>query len=545
MIKDKAVRKAQVKAALAGKVKALIVPALILIVIIAGVLVVTFWREEEEPTEVVRVNAFEGEEEEYVLENDKLRFVMDAKTTQFSLTVKATGKIWYSNPQDVESDTVAMGQEKSKLKSTLLLTYSTINGVDSLYNNYTYSMEKGIYEIEQKDDYIKVKYSIGDVDKEFTIPKVILQEKMEKLIEAMDMNSRQLVRDYYKKYDINNLGKSDDKEALLASYPILESEVAYILRDGVKDNIKSKFETVFESVGYTYEDYVADKELDQSEKTSDKPVFNVNMIYRLDGEDLVVEVPMGEMEYKDDYPIYSIGILPYFGATGTQDKGYMLVPEGGGALIDFNNGKTNQSSYYANVYGWDMAQNRNAVVHETRTCFNVFGVSDLDESFLCILEKGAPYASIQADVSGKVNSYNYVNAVYNVLFREQYDIADRFTGSMYVYEEELPNESLVQRYQFISSGDYVDMAGAYRNYLLEQYDGYITLNQDASAPVNVEILGAVDKMKQVLGIPVSKPLPLTTYSEAVAIIEELRNDGLSNMSVKLSGWMNGGVKQKV
>jgi len=545
MIKDKAVRKAQVKAALAGKVKALIVPALILIVIIAGVLVVTFWREEEEPTEVVRVNAFEGEEEEYVLENDKLRFVMDAKTTQFSLTVKATGKIWYSNPQDVESDTVAMGQEKSKLKSTLLLTYSTINGVDSLYNNYTYSMEKGIYEIEQKDDYIKVKYSIGDVDKEFTIPKVILQEKMEKLIEAMDMNSRQLVRDYYKKYDINNLGKSDDKEALLASYPILESEVAYILRDGVKDNIKSKFETVFESVGYTYEDYVADKELDQSEKTSDKPVFNVNMIYRLDGEDLVVEVPMGEMEYKDDYPIYSIGILPYFGATGTQDKGYMLVPEGGGALIDFNNGKTNQSSYYANVYGWDMAQNRNAVVHETRTCFNVFGVSDLDESFLCILEKGAPYASIQADVSGKVNSYNYVNAVYNVLFREQYDIADRFTGSMYVYEEELPNESLVQRYQFISSGDYVDMAGAYRNYLLEQYDGYISLNQDASAPVNVEILGAVDKMKQVLGIPVSKPLPLTTYSEAVAIIEELRNDGLSNMSVKLSGWMNGGVKQKV
>lgn len=537
MKKDKAVRNAQLKA--------LIVPALILIVIIVGVLVITFWREEEEPTEVVRVNAFEGEEDEYVLENDKLRFVMDAKTTQFTLTVKETGKTWYSNPQDVDSDAVAMGQEKSKLKSTLLLTYSTINGVDSLYNNYAYSMEKGIYEIEQKEDYIKVKYSIGDVDKEFTIPKVILQEKMETLIEAMDVNGRQMVRDYYKKYDINNLGKNDDKEALLASYPILESEVVYVLRDGVKDNIKSKFESVFEAAGYTYEDYAADKELDQSEKTSDKPVFNVNMIYRLDGEDLVVEVPMGEMEYKDDYPIYSIGILPYFGAAGSQEKGYLLVPEGGGALIDFNNGKTNQSSYYANVYGWDMAQNRSAVVHETRTCFNVFGIADADQSFLCILEKGAPYASIQADVSGKVNSYNYVNAVYNVLYREQYDIADRFTGSMYVYEEELPKESLVQRYQFISSGDYVDMAEAYREYLLDQYEGYITLNQDTSAPVNVEILGAVDKMKQVLGIPVSKPLPLTSYSEAAAIIEELRNDGFGNMSVKLSGWMNGGVNQKV
>lgn len=545
MKKDKAVRKAEMKAALVRQLKALIVPILILSVILAGVLVITLWKEEEEPDEIVRVNTFEGEEEEYVLENDKLRFVLDAKTTQFALTVKESGKVWYSNPQDVDSDPVAMGQEKSKLKSTLLLTYSTINGVDSLYNNYAYSMEKGIYEIEQMDNTIKVKYSIGDVEKEFTIPKVILQDNMEKLVEAMDMNSRQLVRDYYKKYDINKLGKNDDKDALLASYPILETEVIYVLRDGVKDNIKSKFETIFADAGYTYEDYLADKEMDLSESVSDKPVFNVNIVYRLDGDDLVVEVPMGEMEYKEEYPIYSLSILPYFGAAGAGEEGYLLVPEGGGALIDFDNGKITQSSYYANVYGWDMAQNRSAVVHETRTSFNVFGTACEEDSFLCILEKGAPYASIQADVSGKINNYNYVNGIFTILYREQYDIADRFTGSMYVYEEELPQESLQQRYRFISSGDYVKMAENYREYLLGQYGDYMNLNQDAEAPVNVEILGAADKMKQVLGIPVSKPLPLTTYSDAVSIIEELRGDGFHNMSVKLSGWMNGGVRQKV
>ncbi len=545
MKKDKAVRKANAKAALAKRLKGLIAPALILAVIAVGVLVITFWREDEEPAEIVKVNAFEGNEEQYILENDKLLFVMDAKTTQFSVTVKDTGKVWYSNPQEANEDPLALGQEKSKLKSTLLLTYSTINGVDTLYNNYDYSMEKGIYEIEQNGDSIKVKYSLGDVEKEFVIPPVIPEERMNALTEAMDQSGKQLVRDYYKKYDINNLGKNDDKEVLLANYPILETQVIYVLRDGVKDSIKSKFEKVFGEAGYAYEEYLEHKELDLSEAVSDKPIFNVNIIYRLEGEDLLVEVPVGEMECKKDYPIYSLCVLPYFGAAQAPEEGFVLVPEGGGAIIDFNNGKTGQSNYYANVYGWDMGQNRSAVVHETRASFNVFGLADSEESFLCILEKGAPYASIQADISGKTNSYNYANAVYNILYREQYDIADRFTGSMYVYEENLPQESLVQRYRFISSDSYVDMAVAYREYLLKEYEGYMALKQDQSTPIGLEILGAADKAKQVLGIPVSKPLKLTTYKEAKELIEELRGEGMDNLWVKFSGWANGGVRQKL
>lgn len=545
MKKDRAVRKAERKAALVRQLKALIAPTAILLVIIAGVLVITFWKEEKEPVEIVKVNTFEGTEETYVLENDSLRFVMDAHTTQFSVTVKKTGRVWYSNPQDAADDTRAMGQEKDRLKSTLLVTYSTVNGVDTVYNSYAYSQEKGIYEIEAGEDYIKVKYSIGDVAKEFVVPPVIRQERLEELTALMDKNGQQLIRDYFKKYDINHLGKNDNKEELLANYPILETEVAYVLRDSAKDSIKAKLEQILEVAGYTYEEYLLDKELNYKESVSEKPVYNVNMVYRLDGEDLLVEVPMGEIEYKEEYPIYALSILPYFGAAGTEKEGYLLVPEGGGALINFNNGKTAQSSYYANVYGWDMAQDRSAIVHETRTCFNVFGIADGEEAFLCILEEGAPYASIQADISGRLNSYNYVNAVYSILYREQYDIADRFTGSMYVYEDEVPQESLVQRYRFVGSGDYVDMAETYRDYLMNRYDGYLTRNQDTEAPVEIEILGAADKARQILGIPVSRPLPLTTYSEAVQILEELRGDGLKNMTVKFSGWMNGGVRQKI
>ena len=56
---------------------------------------------------------------------------------------------------------------------------------------------------------------------------------------------------------------------------------------------------------------------------------------------------------------------------------------------------------------------------------------------------------------------------------------------------------------------------------------------------------AVDKVKQIMGVPTSRPLRLTTYEEASDIIKILKDEGLNNMSVKLTGWCNGGVRQQL
>lgn len=390
-------------------------------------------------------------------------------------------------------------------------------------------------------------YSIGDIEKEFVIPPVCREADMDQWIEGMTKEAKNIVKQYYKKYDINKLSKRDakDKDSLLEKYPLLETEVLYVLRDGTNDSLKKKMEQYFEESGYTYADYEADKELDNAEKSSDKPVFNVNMVYRLEGEDLVVEIPLAELEGKDEYPIYSITPLPFFGAGGKEDDGYLLVPEGGGAIINFNNGKLSQNSYYANLYGWDMALGRDAVVHNTRIYYNTFGISEGDDSFLCIMEEGVPYAAVQADISGHFNSYNYANVAYSITPREQYDVSEIANSSVYTYLKQLPDETLTQRYRFVDSGSYVDMAKIYQSYLKDKYTGYFTMNEDTQAPVTVEIVGAVDKVKQIVGVPVSRPLELTTYQEAQAMIEELYDEGFTNMSVKLSGWCNGGINQKV
>ena len=526
--------------------KSLIFPTVLALIIFGIVAFVINYQNVEKPEEIIEVRAFSGDEKPVVMENDKLKFTMDPLTTQFTVEVKESGKVWRSNPEGAADDAAALPEEKNKLQSPLLMSYAVETGLETALNCYDMSIANGIYEISQIDDTtIRVDYSLGNVEKEYVIPTVMTKASYEKWTSQMDGSDVNTVSQYYKKYDINKLSPKDDKDELLANYPELANQKLYILRSSTKEPVRKKLQGIFEEAGYTYDDFTADKELDLSVKSSDKPIFDISMIYRLDGGDMTVEIPFSDMHYKSDYPIYTLTPLPYFGAGGPEDTGYMVVPEGGGSLINFNNGKTSQNTYYANVYGWDMALSRDAVVHNTRTYYAVYGIANQDDSYICILEDGRTYAAIQADVAGKTHSYNFVNAIYSICQREQYDVGDIANSDVYKYVDKLPDESLIQRYRFISSGDYVDMAKDYRDYLKDKYGQYLSMNTDANAPVVIEVVGAVDKIKQVMGVPVSKPLKLTTFDEAREMLTTLHDEGLNNMSVKLSGWCNGGVKQKI
>lgn len=546
MKKEKSVRQREFKAALIRQLKSLAAPVIITAVIAAAIVVIFYFQTSTEQEPVVELNSYSGTEDPIVVENDKLKMTMDPVTTQFTLEVKDTGKIWYSNPPGAETDPLAVASYKGRLQSTLLLTFSQATGLQTTFDNFSYGINNRLYEIEQGKDYIKVNYSIGEAEKEYMIPPVTTVEKMQGWFDAAGKKNASFIRRYYKKYDINDLDEEDDKEELLANYPILETEPIYLLRATTVSGASTiKLEQIFAEAGYTAEDLEADKALSNKLKSSDKLVFNVSMTYRLEDGDLVVEMPMDDMQYKKSTPIYTMVMLPYFGAGGPEDEGYMLVPEGGGALINFNNGKQSQAAYYANMYGWDMALSRDAVVHDTRAYFNAFGIANGDDSFVCILEEGVPYASVQADIAGHGGSYNYVNAVYSISPRELFEVGDIGSQNTYKFLEELPHETLTQRYCFVNSNDYVDMAKTYQGYLQNKYGGYFTQNDDETTPMALEIVGAVDKVRQIMGVPVSRPLRLTGYSEAEDMVKQLSEEGMSNISVKMTGWCNGGVNQKI
>ena len=524
---------------------------LLVFLLLAGVLSGCSEETVEKEIELRAYKAADYEGIDFTMESDDLLFALDPATTTFTVTQKSTGKVWYSNPVDAAADPIADAASKRLLQSVLALEYSNVNELAVNLNTFEHSISidhgegTGIYTLEKIDaNTIKVNYSIGKVSRTFIIPPSVPDARMMEWYEKLDRSMQKKVENYYRKIDINNLLATDDKAALLEMYPDLETTCVWEMRAATKDHQKETLQKAFAEIGYTVEEYTKDLEYYPPVGGNEKPVYNLSIVYRLDGDRLVVEVPFEDIEYKADYPITDLTLLPYFGAGTTADEGFLLVPEGSGAVINFNNGKTNLSAYYGQLYGWDYGMKRDVVVNETRAAFPVFGISHADGAMLGIVDEYSTLANIQADVAGRRHSYNYAYASYDMVHGSKMDVSAKSDATIIAYEKNLPEGSIKQTYLFLEGNTYSDMAKAYREDLLKKYPD-LQKTENANAPVSVELIAAIDRVKQVLGMPVTLPEVLTDFEDAKALINDMAEDGYENLSLRYAGWMNGGINHSL
>lgn len=526
---------------------------LLLFLLLAGVLSACNAEEVEKEIEVRYYNATDYEGMEFKMESDDLLFELDKDTTMFTVTQKSTGKVWYSNPTEAASDPIADASSKRLLQSILAIEYSNVNELLVNLNTFEHSANiehaggKGIYTLEQPDaNTIKVNYSIGKVARTFIIPPSVPDARFMEWYDKLDRSIQKKLDRVYRKIDINNLLATDDKSELLAKYPDLETTCVWEIRTSAKDHQKEELQEAFAAIGYTKEEYEKDLEYYTLSDDNEKPLYNISVVYRLDGDKLTVEVPFDEIEYKKDYPITDLTLLPYFGAGSATEEGFLFVPEGSGAIINFNNGKTNLSAYYAQLYGWDYGLKRDVVINETRAAFPVFGISHADGAILGIVDEYSTLATIQADVAGRRHSYNFAYASYEMVHGSKMDVSAKSDQSIISYEKKLPEGAISQSYLFLDGehNTYTDMAKAYREDLLAKYPE-LQKNEDANAPISVEVIAAIDRVKQVLGMPVTLPEVLTDFEDAKALITDMAAEGYSNLSLRYVGWMNGGINHSL
>lgn len=526
-----------------------LLPWILLLVILAGVGYLGYLLYGKPQDNAVEnpptINYYEGEGKTLSMENDSLAFVMDESTTQFQITDKKTGKVWYSNPLGRENDPIALTSNKDTLSATLLVTYTTGSGEVTM-NNYAYSIQNQSFTVSQQEDQsILVNYSVGDIEKVYRIPTAITKERYNLFTDNMSKSTKKKLASNYTLVEPDKLDKRDNKDELITRYPSITEQALYILKPETNATNKAKIEGYFEEGGYTEADFEIDEALVAEKAQNNGPVFNVTMIYRLEGDELVVEVPYKEIRYKADYPITYLSPLPMFGAAGTEQQGYILLPEGGGSLINYNNGKLSQNPYYANLYGWDYGMQRKEAVSETRDAFPVFGMGQPDGSFICVMEGANAYGGINADIAGRYNSYNFVYGRYRVLHYDQYNVSNKTAKLVYMYEQALPEDAVLQRYRFIAGDNYVDLAASYGDYLTARYPELKGKAVSEDMPVNVELIGAINKIQVKAGMPVDSIIATTSFKQAQDIITELKNSDVKQMSVRMSGWNNGGVRQKV
>lgn len=517
----------------------------LLVILLAAVSLMGCEKVEEEKTlEIYSHNEGEYDGKEFKLENDRLLLELDPLTTRFTVTDKQNGKVWYSTAKDASNDAAADVASKNELNSNFIVKYSTSQDTKPILTSNEHSVENRYYTLEQRADEIVIKYSIGRIKKTYYIPIAVPEERYKEFYDKMERSYQKKLDDAYRTINIEKLLPNDDKSELLSLYPDLETTNVVVLRDSTKDFRKEQMVEWFAEVGYTIEDYENDLLYYENATSSDAPQVNMTVYLRLKDDRLEVEIPNEEIEYKTEYPVYYIAVLPFFGSGDTNTDGYLFVPEGSGAIINFNNGKQRQSGYYSQLYGWDYGNKRDVVVDETRAMFPVYGICNDGASFISVVDEHSASANIEANVSGLKHSYNYAYISYDMIHSSKMDISGKSDKIVMAFEKNLPEGSIKQEFIFLDSDSYVDMATAYREYLVNKYPT-LSKNTDADLPVYVEFIAAIERVKQIAGVPVKRPEILTSFKDAKAILQELTANGYSNLSVRYTGWMNGGLEHSI
>ncbi|MCL1998201.1 MAG: DUF5696 domain-containing protein [Turicibacter sp.] len=480
------------------------------------------------------------------LQNEFLRLDFLTETAEIVVTELATGNVWRSSPEGAAENTEATAVERFRMMSLFILEYENQQGANWLYETYRFSVQNGNFEHAFVDDGLEIYFTVGDIPESFFIPEAIYEERMHYFLDQMSRADMMQVMNAYRPFNLENLRAGDNRAELVARFPTLEDgETIYVLQDNIQPFLLQRIEEALQEVGYDTEEWQADMAYFGMGTIGDIPQFNLTMRFELDRNNMVVTVPFDSITYNTAYLPVRLIVMPYFGAGRAEDDGYLFVPDGSGALLMFDSGRHNQALYFSNVFGWDEAVIREALIHDNRSAYPVFGVHRNGTTFAGIIEEGASYAAIRAEVAGMAAPYSRVHPSFRLIHGALLDVAGRSTSQLVLHEWNLPQgESIVIRYVFTEEPGYVGMAVAYREFLQERYPW---LNERLSVPKTamVEILGSALTNQHFLGFPVERPFALTTFDETTQMLNTFADFGWENLHIMLRGVHNRSIDHSV
>ena len=481
-----------------------------------------------------------------VAENDRLVLYLREETSEVAVKCKETGAVFTSNPLNRAEDPIASATNRNKMSAQLLVSYYNASSTLFTIDNYTQSIAHGAFTVETVRDGVKITYTLSENHKEYRYPSVISAARMEAFCARLsEKEAEELKRRRYLKISLAAAKSEDERREMERLYPSLsEKNDLYTVRGTKSESIQQRIHELFAKAGYTAEELVRDNEENGVEAaSSDAYVFKIPIVYQLEGGDLLAYIPGGEIEYSTKWPISTISLLPFFGAAWTEEEGYILVPDGSGALIRLNNGRTNTQGYYAKVYGEDYTR-PSASKAADGLALPVFGINRTAGGLLAIIEDGEAFATLTADISGKVNSYNTAYASFEVLPSSSLELGDVLgtADKVLAFGSHIYQGNFQMRYRFlIGDTSYVGMAAGYREYL----EGKGLLPEAPAgdtAPFVMDVIGSIDKTKSFMGVAYEGEVTLTTFEECAQIVGAVLDRGITPV-VRYSGWMNGGMSQ--
>ena len=269
--------------------------------------------------------------------------------------------------------------------------------------------------------------------------------------------------------------------------------------------------------------------------------FQVRVLWEDDRISMeLVEGSLAEKCNDSGYSLKSMTFLPFLGSSYSDSvDGYILIPDGSGALIRYRQPANYSSTYAARIYGKDYGIESlastadNTARPEAQALMPVYGMvhGAGQNGYLAVVDGGAEYASILAAPAQTNNPYNWAAARFE--FRQKYvKNINRKEGAGANVPQEAANAVIPKISFYFTDGaqaNYDGMAVMYREMLISQ--GVLTpLNPtDAAVPLRLEVLGA-DKKENFLW---NTTEVFTTISEAEEIRASLRNADINDLDMIL------------
>lgn len=255
-----------------------------------------------------------------------------------------------------------------------------------------------------------------------------------------------------------------------------------------------------------------------------------------------------DIKESKEYSILNINLLPGFSAGTAKDKGYIFVPDGSGALINFNSGKE-FNEYNKRVYGEELAlpseEHHTEDLEEIR--MPVFGICQPGKkAFLGNIIEGDGSAYISAMSGNDTFGQNVCSA--KLSMRTTAEEKFKNANGSYIFYHRIGDaaydlDKFTVQYTLLGAdkSTYSDLAAVYRDYIINDMG---VKKNDNLALINVDAYGALEVAANFMGFKYTKLAPMTSYEDLTKILDALKDGGVDSLSFRYIGWQTDGITNK-
>lgn len=477
--------------------------------------------------------------EKVVAENSNYKLIFDETTSYFKVLDKKTSYYWYSNPLEADTFPTLTTSAAERQKATVELSYVDEAGSTKTINNYRLSIShpKGIineegsksYGVKYSSNSVQVLYNVASLDINFLyFPKYISAARMEEF----GADRYELEQYAYTRYD-----------SLLDAYEIKNYD------DSMSNNVKTRlYNILYVKHGYTLEQTEAENAEFGYFGTYDPVAFEVALEIKLIETGVEVKLIKNSI-VETGGTLIEVSLFPFFGTASStvnnqKSSGYIVLPDGSGSVMEFNNGKTTQNVYKKRLYGNDMSlMPMSMPEQQQKISIPLYGMIKENNGYAAVITEGDAMAYINADISGRVDSYNKVYTSFSLREIEQVTLGTGFNRyAVKLWTKDIVSTDFAVQFNFLSqeNNSYVGVANVYKNYLINNAN-MKSVDQTNKTQLTTEFIGSYDKKAFFLGVPYMTLESLTTFEQAAEIINELQLRGINEMNVSYLGVANGGL----